>query len=70
MARQKKKYLTKFQKWVKDYGYTRLAYDLGTTESCVRNWMHGNLPKDSHKVAIVNLAKGAIAYEDFFEMFK
>lgn len=58
----------KWRKWIKQYGEAEIAYKLRVHQNTVRNWVvDGGVPKDILKKDLVRLAKGAIAYEDFFK---
>jgi hypothetical protein len=56
-----------FHKWLNKQHITEIAYKLGVCEQTVRYWlMYNRVPKDVLKHKLVKIAKGSLAYEDFF----
>lgn len=56
---------TKFNRWVKAYGITRLANDLGIKRATIFYWQIGqSSPKSATANKILKLAKGALKLSD------
>ena len=67
MVKHGRRWETPLASWVRDYGTSRLAGELGLTPQAIYEWVSGRaVPRPAHAMKIIALSRGQLKLEDAF----